>query len=243
MWAVKKLISFILFLAAVAPTAHAEVFTRVCLADGNTPLELADPCIPFVYRPIMVGTHLTIVINSDANGNWDGGQLSIWDANWDYGRVYGRDYNNVTHDWKGSRFPAAGNRALVQFFSESEIVDEQAHDANSFHFSGDPNAIAGDWFIIDYNAINIGTCSVIFYDWAVDWDNPLYEMSFTHVRTRDFNDDGIVNFEDFAVLGLNWHRTDCSEPENCSGTDLDADGYVGISDLRQFAEYWLEKTR
>ena len=88
-----------------------------------------------------------------------------------------------------------------------------------------------------------GACSVIFYNWDVDWSNPLYAMSFTHVVTRDFNGDGIVNFEDFAVLGSNWHRTDCSEPDNCSGTDLDADGHVGISDLMQFAEYWLEKTR
>jgi hypothetical protein len=240
---VKRLISFILFLAAVAPTAHAEVFTRVCLADGNTPLELADPCIPLVYRPIMVGTHLTIIIDSDSD-YWDGGELAIWDANRNYGRLYGRDYNDETSDWKGSRFPAAGDMAVVWYFEAPETVDGQTHDANGFWFYGDAdNAIPGDWFIVDYNAIGLGACSVIFYDYAVDWEHPLYQMSFTHVRTRDFNDDGIVNFEDFAVLGSNWQRTDCSEPDNCSGTDLDADGYVGISDLKQFAEYWLEKTR
>lgn len=238
----KRLISFIVLLVA-APAAHAEVFTRVCLADGNTPLKLADPCIPFVYRPIMVGTHLTIIIDSDANGYWDGGELSIWDTNQNHGELSGRDFNEETFDWKGSRFPAAGDMARVWDFAEIKIVDGQEHDARGFRSSGDENAIVGDWFIVDYNAISLGTCSVIFYDWAVDWDYPLYEMSFTHVRTRDFNDDGIVNFEDFAVLGLNWQRTDCFEPENCSGTDLDADGYAGISDLRQFAEYWLEKTR
>ena len=68
-------------------------------------------------------------------------------------------------------------------------------------------------------------------------------MSFTHVRTRDFNDDGIVNFEDFAVLGSNWRRTDCTEPENCSGTDLDTDGDVDYIDLKSFADFWLETTR
>jgi hypothetical protein len=45
------------------------------------------------------------------------------------------------------------------------------------------------------------------------------------------------------LLGLNWQRTDCTKPDNCSGTDLDAGGYVDISDLKLFAEYWLEKTR
>ena len=238
----KRLISFIILLIA-APAAHAEVFTRVCLANGNTPLGLADPCIPFVYRPIMVGTHLTIIINSDSSDYWDG-ELAIWDTNRNYGRLYGRDFNEETGDWKGSRFPAAGDMARVWDFVAPETVDGQTHDANGFWFYGDTdNAIPGDWFIVDYNAIGLGACSVIFYDWNVDWDHPLYQMSFTQVRTRDFNNDGIVNFEDFAVLGLNWQRTDCLEPENCSGTDLDADGYVGISDLRQFAEYWLEKTR
>jgi hypothetical protein len=223
----KRLISFILLLVATASAAHAEVFTRVCLADGNTPLKLADPCIPLVYRPIMVGTHLTIIINSDTNGYWDGGELAIWDANQNYGILSG-----------GSQLPAAGDMATVYPVQELEGV----HDANGFGFLGGNNPSAGDWFIVDYNAISVGPCSVIFYNWDVDWDNPLYAMSFTHVVTRDFNGDGIVNFEDFAMLGLNWRRTDCFEPDNCSGTDLDADGYVGISDLMQFAEYWLEKT-
>jgi hypothetical protein len=242
---VKRLISFVVLLIATAPAAHAEIFTRVCLADGNTPLGLADPCIPLVYRPIMVGTHLTIIISSDTSGDWDGGELTIWDANQNYGDLYGRDYNEETLDWQGSRFPAAGDMAVVWDFAEIEKVDGQEHDAKGFWFygPGDDTAIAGDWFIVDYNAISVGTSSVIFYNYAVDWNNPLYAMSFTHVVTRDFNGDGIVNFEDFAVLGSNWHRTDCSEPDNCSGTDLDADGHVGISDLMQFAEYWLEKTR
>ena len=228
-----------LFRSVAAPAAHAEVFTRVCLADGNTPLELADPCIPFVYRPIMVGTHLTIIISSDTNNIWSGGELSLWDANQNYGDLYGRDYNDETLDWKGSRFPAAGDMAAVWDYAETEIVDEQEHDAKGFRMYGDDNAVVGDWFIIDYNAVSIGSCSVVFYDWM----HPLYQMFFTHVVTRDFNGDGIVNFEDFAVLGLNWQRTDCSEPDNSSGADLDADGHVGISDLKQFAEYWLEKTR
>ena len=34
------------------------------------------------------------------------------------------------------------------------------------------------------------------------------------------------------MLGLNWQRTDCLEPENCSGTDLDADGDVGYQRLK-----------
>jgi len=223
----KRLISFIVLLVA-SQAAHAEVLTRVCLADGNTPLELADPCIPYVYRPIMVGTHLTIIISSDTNSaEWFGGALTLWDANLDYGVLPG-----------GLPLPAAGPNAIVYPWIDSS----EEHYVEGLAFGGGRNPSIGDWFIVDYNAISMGNCSVFFYDWDVSLD-PLYQMSFTHVGTRDFNDDGIVNFEDFAVLGSNWQRTDCSGPQNCSGTDLDADGHVGISDLIQFAEYWLEKTR
>lgn len=224
--------SIFLILLFAAPSAKAEIFTRVCLADGNTPLELAEPYIPRVYRPIMVGTRLTVIINSDANGYWDGGELALWDANQNYGDLP-----------EGSLFPAAGERAIVYSFEETEIVDEQEHDAKGFRFSGDDNAIAGDWFIIDYNAIEVGACSVIYYDFAMDWWHPQYELSFTHVVTRDFDDNGIVDFTDFAAFGSNWQRTDCLEPENCSGTDLDTDGVVEYTDLVLFADFWLETTR
>lgn len=230
----KRFFFFIVFLVA-APAAQAEIFTRVCLADGNTPLGLADPCIPFVYRPIMVGTHLTIIVSSDTGGlMWTGG-MYINDPYRDYGLLNGRDLNEATNDYEGSHFEAAGPTATVK--------GQQDSYESGFELSSDDYCVLGDWFVIDYNAIKVGDCNVWLYDYNFSYDDPNYVMSFTHVPTRDFNDDGIVNFEDFAVLGLNWRRTDCSEPENCSGTDLDADGHVGISDLMQFAEYWLEKTR
>jgi hypothetical protein len=233
-WVVKILISFIVLLF-VAPAVHAEVFTRVCLADGITPLALADPDIPFVYRPIMAGTHLTIIIDSNSDGYWNGGELSIRDANRDYGCLYER--------FDGSILPAAGEMAAILPFEEEEIIDEQIYEAKGFRFYGDDNATVGDWFVLDYNAISPGTCSVIFYDFDIDWIYPKYQMIFTHVRTRDFDDDGIVNFKDFVLLGTNWRRTDCQTQENCSGTDLDEDGNVDFDDLKMFANFWLERTR
>jgi hypothetical protein len=234
-WTVKKWIPFIVLLIA-APAAQAEVFIRVCLADGNTPLELADPCIPFVYRPLMTGTHLTIIVSSNTGGDYWGGGLYIEDPYMDYGTLFGRDYNEITSDWEGSHLEAAGPGATVWYYPESF--------KSGFELATDTEAtMPGDWFVIDYNATNVGDCNVWLYDYDFSFDEPNYVMAFTHVPTRDFDNDGIVNFSDFAVLGLNWQRTDCNEPGNCSGTDLDADGYVGINDLRLFAEYWLEKTR
>lgn len=207
---------------------------RVCLYDGNTPLELADPCVPWVYRDIMVGTHLTIVVDSNNDGLWEFGELSIWDANRNYGVLSGRDYNEITLNWEGSIFPAAGDNAIVQ--------DIQDNDANRFIFYTDYDAVAGDWFIIDYNAISEGNCQVAFFDSYFSWDEPLYEMSFTHVPSRDFNEDSIVNFSDFAVVGLYWGMTNCTNPNGCGKVDFDGNQMININDLGLFVEYWLERT-
>jgi hypothetical protein len=230
---VLKRLFIIVLVSSVTPIAKAEVSTRVCLADGNTPLEFIDPC-SHTYRPIMVGTHLSIIVYSDADGMWEYGELSIWDSNQSYG-----DLNCIGEDCEGSKFPAAGDGALVYEFQEGR----DGHDVNGFMFSGDDEAVAGDWFIIDYNAISIGDCQVVFYDSDFNWEEPKYEISFTHVPTRDFDDDGIVGFSDFDVLGLNWLRTDCQEPDNCSGTDFNNDGIVNFADFKLFADFWLERTR
>ena len=63
----KNLVIVILTLV-FSSIAAGEVSTRVCLSDANTPLELADPNIPFVYRDIMVGTKLTIIVDSNIAG-------------------------------------------------------------------------------------------------------------------------------------------------------------------------------
>jgi len=227
----KRLILVIIFLVS-AQAAQAEVSTRVCRADGITPLKLADPCI---YRPIMVGTHLTIIISSDIGDIYWGGGLYISDPYRDYGVLIGRDYNETTGDWQGSHLEAAGPGATVWDFEESfKSGFELATDVE--------NVMSGDWFIIDYNATNAGDCNVGFYDYDFSGD-PIYNLTFSHVSSRDFDNDGIVNFNDFVLLGLNWQRTDCQTPENCSGTDLDEDGNVDFYDLKLFANFWLERTR
>src|SRR4030042_3970552 len=86
----RKTIILLLFLSV---TSHAlgGVSARVCLSDGITPLELADPCIPDVYRDVMVGTKLTVIIASDTAEYWYGGALGVLEENMlDIGRLYGR---------------------------------------------------------------------------------------------------------------------------------------------------------
>jgi hypothetical protein len=232
----KKITILLLFLCMTSQAVRA-VSTRVCLSDGNTPLELADPCIPFVYRDIMVGTKLTIIVWSDVNKPWGfkGGGLAIEEQYWDYGILSARG-PKVGEDWTGSHFPAAGNEAAVLKCEESGI--------DGFYlYSGSTGVETGDWFIIDYTALDINDCNVGFYDYNMKVDEPVHYLSFTHVPTRDFNNDTEVDFCDYAILASHWQATDCNEPCGwCEGADLDIDGNVDSNDLMLFCEYWLEKT-
>jgi len=228
----KKLVLLMLFFS-MASTATGEVSTRVCLADGNTPFLPPDSNFPHTYPDIMVGTKLTIIVSSDADGYWDGG-LFIVDPYRDYGVLSGRDYNETTEDWKGSRFPAAGEEARVYNWEDDYM--------SGFDFYGDDYAEANDWFIIDYSATAIGDCNVGFYDYSVSMDDPIYCLEFFHVRTRDFNNDTVVDFADFGVLASHWQVADCNDPDWCEGTDLDTNGAVDSNDLGLFVDYWLEET-
>jgi len=228
-----KMLTTVVLLLAFSSIAAGEVSTRVCLADANTPLELADPNVPFVYRDIMVGTKLTIIVDSNIAESWDGGlYIAITDSN--YGVLSARDYNDTTLDWEGSRFEAAGDKAMVQ---DVQDVVNSGFDLYSYN-----SAVAGDWFVLDYTATNIGVCKVDFYDYYLSWDYPIYFHVFSHVRTRDFNQDTKVDFADLALLALYWLETGCSGPDWCAGTDLNADGTVDRDDLMFFADYWLERT-
>jgi len=217
----KKLILLIIILG-VAPIVIGEVSTRVYLADCSTPFQPLDANLPVIeYPDIMVGTKLTIIISSDANDYWVG-DLFIAGEN--------RDYGVLT---KACYFDAAGEGV---FFYPWEDDFYQG-----FSLETDVrNAVAGDWFVVDYNATHIGDCNVGLYEWFSFV--PTYELSFTHVPTRNFNDDNRVDFVDFAMLAWHWQETGCSDPNRCEGTDLDTDNDVDANDLKLFTEYWLKRT-
>lgn len=232
---IMKKLALLILIFGIPSVAAREVSTRVCLANGYTPLPLADPNIPHIYRDIMVGTRLTIIIDSNVAENWSGGRLTIEDANMDYGVLSARDYNDSppAPDWEGSRFPAAGTGARVYTYEQMGVY--------GFQLLGHNSAVAGDWFIIDYNATSVGICNVGFYDHNISLDKPIY-LVFFHVRTRDFNNDTKVDFSDFALFASYWLAPDCNDPNWCEGTDLNTDSNVDFHDFAMFADYWLETT-
>ncbi len=229
----------LVIISGLISAATGDIWTTVYLADGNTPLELADPNIPYVYKDIMVGTRLTIVVSSDIAEYWSGGALVIEIPDMNIiGRLYGRDCDRIDPclpdvECLGSCLPAAG---------EFPTVWSAEYPGPGFLLCVDePNV--GDWFILDYNALDIGDCNVAFYDYERNQTEPVDILAFHHVRTRDFDNNTIANFSDYAILASYWQENDCSDPDFCQGTDLNTDGCVDYNDLMLFAGYWLEMTR
>jgi hypothetical protein len=226
-------LSLLMAVFGTISTAVGAVSTRVCIADGSTPLKLADPNVPFVYRDIMVGTKLTIIVSSDCGGFWAGGLFMI-NPYGEYAVLSGRDYNAATSDWQGSHLPAAGRGACVYRWDGADVI--------GFELGGHETAQAGDWFIVDYNAITAGSCKVGLYDYDVSFNQPVYDLTFFHVPTRDFDTSTKVDFADFAIFASQWQAEDCFDPNRCEASDLDADGRIDAYDLILFADYWLERT-
>ncbi len=96
--------------------APATIWTTVYRCDGVTPLEIVEPNHPVLYRDIMVGTRLVIMVSSDEPGsyydpNLFGGARVLWggalyvtpdDADLGQGRLSARGYNPQTKNYDGS---------------------------------------------------------------------------------------------------------------------------------------------
>ena len=75
-------------------------------------------------------------------------------------------------------------------------------------------------------------------DVAVNLDAP-WRLAFLEI-TADIDQNGRVDFVDFARLASAWHDTPCDWDNLwCHRTDLTGDGIVDLNDLVQFSELWL----
>ena len=218
----KNTIVFLLVLINLLSAAKAATSVNIYEADGVT---------PFDGRDIVVGTELTIVVSSDSTDYWSGG-LFIAGQNRALAALSARDFDPNTRDWTGSHCEDAGEYAKVTAWTDSEIWGFDLYGSDS-------NSVPGKWFIIDYKAIGEGDPNVWVYDYSYSFDDPNSLTFFSHVPSRDFNDDGVVNIADHAVLASYWQVEDCNEPNWCDNTDLNTDGYVDFDDLALFADYWL----
>ena len=232
---VMKIRLMLAYLALSACPAFATLTTDVYLSDGNTPLALRDPNVPHVYRDVMVGTRLAVIVSSDSRQQaW--GTISMSWNDWAKGELTARDFNDLTENWDGSCLEAAGRNAVVTYMSDSSTMAY-------YFFSAPPLVRAGQWFVWDYRAKAVGTCTVTVCDTTSIPNILATTLTFSHVPSRDFNRDTIVNFKDFALFAEHWRTTIASDPNDVAAKfDLDADRHAGPSDLALFCKFWLERT-
>ncbi len=209
----KKLILLFLFLG-MTQAVKGEFSVRVCLADGNTPL---------LYNEVMVGTKLTLIVSSD----------TIVTNDYYYDMVIERpDWDRGVLD-EGSLLAAAHPDAFICFLHD----DDAGQDG--FEYSGLGNI--GDWFLVDYNALQEGNCTVKLYENYFDNPVPIHESTFVHVPTRDFDNSKIVDFVDFTTFASYWQEQNCQG--DCEKVNFhNTDSKIDIDDLVMFCDYWLEET-
>jgi hypothetical protein len=220
----------------------------------------------------MVGTRLTIFIASDQPGPWVGQLWHPWEDE-AIGTVCGRDGDPNTPGYDASLLPSATYHPDRSADAPSHAIVDDVYDPNGvgLYLSLGPEAIAGEWCVVDYHAKTLGTCYLGLYTADIqtdpcdldvwfpsslerqDWPCTLLQvLAFNHVASRDFGQDAIVNLVDFALLAGAW-RSDAPDPNQFEpappidpntvlSPDLNADDTVDVADLVLFSAYWLERT-
>jgi hypothetical protein len=107
--------------------------------------------------------------------------------------------------------------------------DENPHDS-------DGDGIA-NYLDIDSNGNGI----IDGDDGTGDADNDGLEnfLDLDFFCAADLDGDDDVDLADFAWFAKYWHRSNCSSPQWCGGSDFDQNTVVDFSDLQDFVEFWL----
>jgi hypothetical protein len=188
---------------------------------------------PLAVDQVMTGKRCALRIVSDANDLWSGG-LFLSGSDRELGILHGRNRDPNSRDWKGSRMEHAGPMAKVYAWKDSAI--------SGFDFyTSEYDQSEGTWFVIDYEALDRGSCTIDYYNHSVSWTqaDPNISILIENIPNVDFYVDNVVDMKDFMILASYWLQEDCAEPDWCEQTDIDRDGIVDVNDIAEFATYWL----
>ena len=124
------------------------------------------------------------------------------------------------------------------FDDEAELSIEQGQPPFTGRFRPEPsNTLSmlngldtfGSWRLQIYDAYYADTGTL-----------DSFELMICGKIPADLNTDGEVDFVDYVELSGHWRDQTCVSPGWCDGADFDKSGSVGLSDLAEFAEHWLE---
>lgn len=223
------------------------LYVSICLLSGplcaSVQVHISDPNTfePVNSTEVMVGNRISLVVRTDANDFWSGG-VFIEGQDRARGRLQARDKGDPnSRDWAASHFSAAGPGAHVLGWRDSLMWGFDCYPDDFV-----VNRSEGNWFVIDYYALEEGLCDIGFYDHGYSWTvpDPNISLLMLNTRSRDIypvdNPDGVVNLGDFAVFSRHWLKENCSDPNTaCYKADFSGNGAVGLEDVLRFADYWL----
>lgn len=245
--------------------SQAEFEMADCVITNNSALYGGGICYfsPVDANEIFVGPNIhnnTIAANSAAYG----GGIASYDNTFQYIDVpnpYTTIMNTLVWDNNapiGSQIFNSENTSIFVDYSNIQGGEENVYDPNNNliwdtgNINTDPhftNPTSGDYHLLSGSpCINTGDPNYPedANEFDIDGDTRIIggrvdigadEYAFGELS--DFSGNGIVNFEDFAILASYWVGYICAELEWCEGCDFDHSGLVDLNDLRTFAEGWL----
>ena len=99
----------------------------------------------------------------------------------------------------------------------------------NINFMAEPNAgYIVDWWYLDGVSVQLGGNTYLLSNVQSSRN-----VLVTFMRSAmDLNNDGILNFSDFAIFACYWMNNTCSEPDWCEGSDFDKNGRVDFVDYQ-----------
>lgn len=220
-----KQVLYVLIAIVACSQVSADIQLQVCDPNTLEPLDLTE---------VMIGTDVSVVVSSDANDLWGGGLFIEGQAR-AVGQLTARDGDPNTPAFSGSCLTAAGEDAYIYQWKDSNLW---GFDCYTDVFE----RTSGSWFVLDYTALEAGTCTVGFYDHDVSWTaaDPNLSIDFLNTASRDLNDDEVVNLLDFSLFAADWDKqSDPNDPNLMRASDFSKNGHVGLEDVVMFADFWL----
>jgi hypothetical protein len=217
-------------------------YTALCLislfsgiVQAQILIQPCDPCglTSMAVSQVMTGKRCTLRIVSDSNDLWSGG-LFLSGQDRELGILRGRNRDPNSRNWAGCSTEYAGPMAKVYAWNDSAI--------SGFDFyTSEYDRREGTWFVVDYQALQRGDCTIRYYDHNYSWTqaDPNFSILIENIPNVDFNADDVVDIKDFMILASHWLQEDCADPDWCQQTDVDRDSMVDVNDISLFATYWL----
>jgi hypothetical protein len=141
-------------------------------------------------------------------------------------------FSNVTQTTIQANWTANGNSSGTQYLCENITKDTNSGWTSNTYWN-ESGLNCGTEYCYRIQARNSDGVKTEWTD--LDCQTTL----MCEIPPMDLNNDGVVNFSDFAIFAFYWMDDTCSDPDWCEGSDSDYSGRVDFVDLLNFVDYWL----